>query len=103
LWSAHPELRDKLLPYAERAKTYRDDCGCSMGSVFLAGALVVLTVRGLFCTSPVQGHWPAAFVRCAGIVFVAGVVGKAAGIGLARVRLGLLNRQLRRRFEFNED
>jgi hypothetical protein len=98
LWSALPEEREKLLPYVEKAKSFRNECGCTLGGVFAVGSMVLLVLRGLFFTHAGGGHWIIAILQGTAFVFGACILGKGAGIGIARIRLGLLYRELRLRY-----
>jgi len=73
-----------------RANAYSRDCGCKMGALFLVGALLLVVVYFL-------GVGAVSFrTSVAGIVFifVAAVSGKAAGLGLASLKLALLRRSV---------
>ena len=98
LWHALPNERDRLQPYVEKAKAYRNECGCVMGGVFFIGAFGLLIIDGLFSHQITDGGWVAATLRGAAFVFVASLLGKAIGIGIARLRLALTYRELRIRF-----
>ncbi|MGB6415544.1 MAG: hypothetical protein WBF50_02965, partial [Pseudolabrys sp.] len=87
----------------EKAKAYRNACGCVMGGVFFVGALVLLILDGLFSHQITNGSWVAATLRGAAFVFVASLAGKAIGIGIARLRLVLTYRELRIRYPMNGD
>ncbi|HEV3038300.1 MAG TPA: hypothetical protein VHA33_11035 [Candidatus Angelobacter sp.] len=98
LWNALRDEREKLLPYVGKAKSYRNECGCTMGGVFAIGALMLLILRGIFFTHAGGGHWHAAILQGTAFVFGACMLGKGTGIGIARIRLGLLYRDLRLRY-----
>jgi hypothetical protein len=95
LLHSFPEERETLLRHVDRAKAYKNECGCSMSGAFLVGSLGFLILYG-FLFSALDGRhlvtnalWGTAFV------FGAGIVGKLTGIGIARLRLALLYRHLR--------
>jgi hypothetical protein len=87
----------------EKAKAYRNECGCVMGGVFFVGALVLLILDGLFSHQITNGSWVGATLRGAAVAFVASLLGKAIGIGIARLRLVLTYRELRIRYPMNGD
>lgn len=95
LLTAFPERREALLPYVERAKRYRNDCGCAMSGAFLIAAILAVaawTLRhgGVGRPGPLAG-----LALAVAFVFGAGVAGKLLGVGVARLRLALLYRALR--------
>jgi hypothetical protein len=99
LWRALPEETDKLRPYVEKVKSYRNECGCAMGGVFLIGSLLLLVVDGLFFNGIIGGHWLTTALRGTAFAFGASIAGKATGIGVARIRLALMYRELRIRYD----
>jgi hypothetical protein len=103
LWHALPNERDALGPYVEKAKAYRNECGCVMGGVFFVGALALLVLDGLFSHQITNGSFVGATLRAAAFVFVASLLGKAVGVGIARTRLALTYRELRIRYPMNGD
>lgn len=103
LWHALPNERDRLRPYIEKAKAYRNECGCVMGGVFFVGALVLLILDSLFSHQITNGSWVGATLRGVAVAFVASLLGKAIGIGIARLRLVLTYRELRIRYPMNGD
>jgi hypothetical protein len=98
LWRSLPEERESLRPFVERAKAHRNDCGCAMGGVFLVGAVVLLIIDGVFFHVIGGRHWVTVALLGAGFAFGAGILGKLIGIGIARLRLGLVYRELRIRY-----
>jgi hypothetical protein len=98
LWRALPSERGNLRPYVERAKAYRNECGCSTGAVFFGASLLVLVVRGVFFHFAANGGSLSAIFGATLLVFGAAIVGKAVGIGVARIRLLLLYRDLHIRY-----
>jgi hypothetical protein len=98
LWQALPNERDALRPYVEKAKGYRNECGCMMGGAFFIGAFTLLICDFLFFHQIVGGNWLAAVLRTAAFVLGASMLGKAIGIGIARIRLALTYRELRLRY-----
>jgi hypothetical protein len=66
------------------------ECGCSMGGAFLLGASVIAGVY--FAVG--GGLNPSSALKALGGVFCVSLIGKAVGIGIARVRLLSLRRTL---------
>jgi len=97
LLAARPDRRDALRPYVQRVKRLRNECGCAMSGAFLVGAIGLLIVRHLFLPDIVPMPLLGEVLAGAAFVIGAGLVGKAVGIGIARVRLVLLYRDLRKR------
>jgi hypothetical protein len=99
LWEAFPGEHDTLRGYVARAKAYRSECGCATGGAFTVAAIVGL----LFYAFAYRGfrieHWLADTVLALIGVVGAAVTGKLAGVGFARLRLALLGRELRRRYD----
>lgn len=90
-----PADRENLRPYVDRAKVYRNECGCSMGGAFMVISLGLLITRflldGIGKGNVLIGlFWGTLFV------FSASLIGKLIGIGVARIRLALLYRHLHR-------
>jgi multidrug efflux pump subunit AcrB len=79
----------------DRARSFAQDCGCSMGATFMAVAMAVAIVRWII----VPSFEPAGALYALGSVVTAAVVGKAVGLALARVRLSLLQRSLAREWQ----
>jgi hypothetical protein len=98
LWRALPDEREKLRPYVEKAKSYRNECGCAMGGIFLIGALALLILDGLSFHGISGGGWLARALCGSAFVFGASILGKAIGIGVARMRLALVYRKVRIRY-----
>ncbi len=87
-----------MLPYVNQAKQYSTECGCAMGAKFLAVAL------GIFVIYFISAH-NFEFINilkqlALGMLFLfaASTAGKFIGIGLARIRLAMLYRQLAQKF-----
>ena len=89
-----PEERDTLRPYFERAKSYSTDCGCSMSAAFLAVSFGLLIIYGFVSDGFRGANLLTVVLASTGFVFTSGVVGKLTGIGIARLRLALMYRQL---------
>ena len=68
-----------------------------MGGAFAIGSMALLILRGVFF-SHTGGHWFVAVLQGTAFVFGACILGKGTGIGIARIRLGLLYRELRLRY-----
>ncbi|HEU4656731.1 MAG TPA: hypothetical protein VFR97_04370 [Capillimicrobium sp.] len=77
----------------QRAKTYRDACGCVVAAWFMVSALVLAIVRVATAGDLTLG----AGARVGAFVIGAGMAGKALGLLVARARLALLRRQVARR------
>jgi hypothetical protein len=98
IWKTSPDEREKLRPYVERAKSYRNECGCEMGGVFFTGA-VVIVILDLFLIHGISGGgWLTGALRGSAFVFCASLLGKAIGIGVARLRLALMYKELRHQY-----
>ena len=100
LLRALPDEREQLRPYVERAERYKGECGCSASGAFLAATLGALAVYGLFFHGLSRHTLPGDALWAASLTFGAGVVGKLAGIGVARLRLAVMYRRLRARYQF---
>lgn len=98
LWIAFPAERKTLLEYADRAKSYRSDCGCAVGGAFVVATLALLVLYGLAFHEFTLGHWLRDTLFGIASLLAAAFAGKIAGIGIARMRLVLLGRELRKRF-----
>jgi hypothetical protein len=97
-WVANPAEREALRSYVDRAKAYRNECGCAMGGTFVAATLVTLILYGFLFRQFTIEHWFLDAVVSAACLFGAAFLGKTTGIGLARFRLMLLGRELRLRY-----
>lgn len=97
-WRTHPSEREELRPYAEKARAYRNECGCSMGAAFLAASIVILVIRSAVFHFAVNGRWFMAIVHAIVLMLGAAILGKLVGIAAARIRLLLLYRDLRNRY-----
>jgi hypothetical protein len=93
-----PQDRDTLHRYVQRAKVYRNECGCAMSGVFLVAASAFLAFDFLWFRGPVHDGLILQLFAGAAFVFGSAVVGKLTGKGIARLRLALLYRDLRIRF-----
>jgi hypothetical protein len=98
LWRDLPAERERLRPYIEKGKSFRKDCGCVMGGVSMVGALVLLILDGLFFHRISGRGVLTSTLRGSALVFGASIVGKTIGIGVARLRLALIYRDLRIRY-----
>lgn len=87
-----------LQTYVYRAKTYRDACGCAMGGVFfllaLGSSITYAVLHHQLSTE--NGLMKGIFLIAASCG--AALLGKIVGIGVARLRLFLLERELLRRY-----
>ena len=98
LLAARPDRRDALRPYVRKVKALRNECGCAMSGAFLVGAIGLLIVHYLFLLDIVRLSLLGEVLGGAAFVFGAGLIGKALGIAVARLRLALLYRGLRNRY-----
>ena len=94
-----PEERESLRPYLERAEAYSNECGCSMGGAFLAASLGLLILYCFLFNVIGRGHVLADALWGTTFVFSASIAGKATGVAIARIRLALLIRRLRNRYQ----
>jgi VIT1/CCC1 family predicted Fe2+/Mn2+ transporter len=82
-----------------RAIEYSQDCGCSMGGYFLAGAaafaIIYFAIFGGFSFRTA--------VASAVLVLLAAVAGKLTGLLIARLRLTLLRRSIARRIQHHKE
>ena len=98
LWVAFPAEHETLRVYGNRAKSYRNDCGCAMGGVFVVITLAVLILYGFVYHLFDLRHLLHDAVSAVACLFSAAILGKLVGIGIARTRLVLLGRELLRRY-----
>jgi hypothetical protein len=98
LWRTHPSDREQLRPYVEKARAYRNECGCSMGAAFFSASILILIIRSAVFHFAVNGRWFMAIVQAIGMMLGAAILGKLLGIGVARIRLVLLYRDLQNRY-----
>lgn len=102
LLDALPEKRESLRPYVERAKFFRNECGCAMGGVFFVASLGFLILRCVFFTGFQASHSFVDVLLGAAFVLAASALGKLTGMGIARLRLALLYRRLRIGFSLED-
>lgn len=81
-----------------RMARYNRDCGCAFGGAFMIASLVLVVIY-IAVTGSVSFSAIGAGV---GFVIVSSMLGKAAGLALASVRLGLLRGSLVRRARHQE-
>ena len=98
LWATLPAERETLRVYVERAKAYRNDCGCAVGGICVVATLAMLILYGFVYRRFDVEHWLLETISATVCLFGAGLLGKMMGIGLARIRLILLGRDLRNRY-----
>jgi hypothetical protein len=98
LLAARPDRRDALRPYVQKVKALRNECGCAMSGAFLTGAIGLVIVRHLFLPHIFPMSLVGEVLAAAAFVIGAGMIGKAMGIAVARLRLALLYRGLRNRY-----
>lgn len=81
---------EKML-LVEKIRKYRTECGCSMGAKFLVAAIVaVVLYLVIFNHGQRNLIWNGVF--CLSFIFISAGLGKLTGIGIARLRLGILLR-----------
>lgn len=98
LLQTRPDKREELLPYVAKVKQYSNECGCSLGGKFLGAAFLLCALRFLLA-GPAAFRNPARqFLFAILFVFFASMAGKLIGIGLAKLRLAHLHRQLIQRY-----
>jgi hypothetical protein len=90
LLARFPTADPERVAIGARASAYSRDCGCKMGALFLAGALLLVVVYFLWVGAVSFRTGVAGIV----FIFVAAVSGKAAGLGLASLKLALLRRSV---------
>ena len=78
-----PEGDPRKAEFRRLIAALADECGCTMGGIFLVAATVVAI--GWFAVN--GGFAIGSAVIAAILVFAASLVGKALGLGMARVRL----------------
>jgi hypothetical protein len=84
-----PDADPRKAQLRKHIASLADECGCRMaGSFFVAAAALVI---GYLVTTGMQAG---AAVVGMGLVVAASLVGKAIGLGVARLRLRLLERRL---------
>ena len=85
-----PEGDPRKAEFRRLIAALADECGCTMGGIFLVAATVVAI--GWFV---VNGGFGIGSAAIAGIlVFAASLVGKAIGLGIARIRMLRLRHEL---------
>lgn len=99
LLRSRPQDLDIFHSYVRRAKSYRNECGCAMSGIFLLAASLLLVFDFLWLRGPTNGGLIFQLFAGAAIIFGSAVIGKLIGMGIARLRLALLYRELRIRFE----
>ena len=99
LLRSRPQDREFLHDYVRRAKTYHNECGCAMSGIFLVGASLFLVLDFLWLRGPIHGDLLFQLFAGAAFIFGSAAIGKLIGMGIARIRLALLYRDLRIRFE----
>jgi len=79
--------------YLERINKYKQECGCTMGAIFMTCALITWTVRAFVV------DWGNVHIVKFGlfgvlVILLSTGLGKLLGMGVARVRLKRLYRSL---------
>lgn len=76
--------------YASKINEYSNECGCSMGAVFLFGAIVIFICLFFINTGWRNGHLFKYIWQRLLFIFLSATVGKIFGIGIARIKLVML-------------
>jgi hypothetical protein len=98
LWLALPHERPTLQPYVEKATAFRNECGCTMGGIFIVTMFVCLIMDRLYFHEISGAGWITTLLRGIALVFGASILGKLIGIAIARLRLAWVHRELRLRY-----
>ena len=69
-----------------------------MGGIFLVATFICLILDGLYFHEISSAGWMTTLLRGTALVFGASILGKAIGIAIARLRLGLVHREVRLRY-----
>jgi hypothetical protein len=85
-----PEGDPRKADFRRLIAALADECGCTMGGIFLVAATILAIAYFIIAGGLTIGS---ALLAIA-VVFVASLVGKAIGLGLARIRLLRLRRVL---------
>lgn len=84
--------------YKDKAKRLFNECGCSMGAIFLAAAILGSIGYLLFLRFNIR-----TVISCSVIVFLTAITGKLIGISFARVRLFFLYKGLSKELHTKKD
>jgi len=88
--------------YAEKIKKYSTECGCSMGAVFLFASAGGFIYWFLVHEGWKSGHVMISYAwQGALFVFFSALLGKLAGIGIARIKLVRLYYSLKHKYHVN--
>ena len=98
-----PEQHDYLRSCVDRAKSLYSECGCAAGGVGFIGAVALLLIYGISFHGFANHALPAIVVGVVLCAFCVSVAAKLVAIGVARLRLWLLYRRLRRQFIIKEE
>lgn len=91
-----PDESEEKMLLAEKIRKYRTECGCSMGAKFLSAAIVAVVLYFvIFSHGQKSLMWNGVF--CLLFIFISAGLGKLTGIGIARLRLGILLRSYKNR------
>jgi len=100
--AAFPEMREEIAREVARAARLRNECGCTAGAAVALASLVAVLIE--FHTHPVwMPSLPARLGLGLGVVFVSALIGKVGGIAIARLRVALLYRRLRKKYATREE
>lgn len=95
LLTSLPHRRDELLPYVAEVKKYSSECGCSLGGKFLIASAALWALRWIFFTPHSSANVLKQILLGILFVFCSSILGKLAGITVAKIRLALLYQHLR--------
>ena len=94
LLNSFPTDREERSRYLENAKQYSTECGCSLGAKFLATSFGVFMIY-VFLSNDFGIASLVKYILLGTVfVFTSGIAGKLIGIGVARIKLVLLYRDL---------
>lgn len=99
-----PGHSQQLARLEEKASKLRRSCGCATGAIFFLASLFVLLFSVVHEPPGWHGvlHLLAWLAKGFVVLLLATVAGKAVGLGVARMRLVMLNHYLHRTFSSDE-
>jgi hypothetical protein len=90
---------EQSLRWESRLNTLLRECGCTLGARFSAAALFASIIWQFLQHAWNLPSWPAFLLRTGLAVFIAGGLGKLAGLGLAEFRIRCISSRLTRLVE----
>jgi hypothetical protein len=94
-----PHAEPRIEELRARLASLAAECGCTMGGIFLAIALVAALLHFLIR----GGLGLQSGLAAGGLIFLASITGKLVGLGAARIRMVRLRRMLTARLTAAED